>query len=216
VALPEPPAVEHLSLLDAVDRLLNRGVVLAGEATISLAEVDLIYVGLNLVLASVATLRTADDGPAAAPPVIRMTPPLPDPSPAARPAPAGGCNGGPADARDEAARPAAAPVSAAAPATPGTTWDGVPAPAAIAPAPGERPEQGLDRLVLALVELLRRLLERQALRRMECDDLTDDAVERMGRALMELEAQMARLRAVFGLTEADLNLDLGPVGRLLA
>jgi hypothetical protein len=78
-----------------------------------------------------------------------------------------------------------------------------------------RPERELARLVLALVELLRQLLERQAVRRMEGTTLPDDAVERMGLALQALEARMAELREIFGLTEAELNLDLGPLGRLL-
>lgn len=81
--------------------------------------------------------------------------------------------------------------------------------------PADRPEAGLARLVLALVELLRRLLERQAVRRMEGARLSDDQVERMGLALRDLEAKMAELRAVFGLTDDDLDLDLGPLGRLL-
>jgi hypothetical protein len=78
----------------------------------------------------------------------------------------------------------------------------------------ERPERGLARLVLTLIELLRQVLERQALRRVEGNGLTDEQVERMGIALMELEAKMAEMRTVFDLTEEDLVLDLGPLGRL--
>jgi hypothetical protein len=70
-------------------------------------------------------------------------------------------------------------------------------------------------LVLTLVELLRQLLERQAVRRMEGGGLSAEEVERMGLALSELEARMAELRLVFGLEEGDLNLDLGPLGQLL-
>jgi hypothetical protein len=80
---------------------------------------------------------------------------------------------------------------------------------------GESPERGLARLVLTLVELLRQLLERQAVRRMEGGGLAAEEVERMGLALMELEAKMEELRTVFRLEEADLNLDLGPLGELL-
>lgn len=76
-------------------------------------------------------------------------------------------------------------------------------------------EKGLAQLVLAVVELLRQLIDRQALRRVEAGNLTDDEVERLGRALMALEDRMAELRQVFGLSEEDLNLDLGPLGRLL-
>ena len=76
-------------------------------------------------------------------------------------------------------------------------------------------EQGLAKLVLGLVELLRRLLERQAIRRMEGGSLTDDQVEDMGKALMMLEQKVAELSAAFGLRPGDLNLDLGPLGKLL-
>lgn len=76
-------------------------------------------------------------------------------------------------------------------------------------------EQGLAKLVLSLIELLRQLLERQAIRRMEGGSLTDQQVEEMGEALMKLEAKIHELAANFGLTPADLNLDLGPLGHLL-
>jgi hypothetical protein len=80
----------------------------------------------------------------------------------------------------------------------------------------ESVERGLVTLVLALVELLRQLMERQALRRVETGTLTDDQVERLGATLMALEARMTELRDHFGLTPEDLNIDLGPIGHLLA
>ncbi len=76
-------------------------------------------------------------------------------------------------------------------------------------------EQGLARLVLTLVELLRQLMERQALRRVEAGNLDDETVERMGRTLMALEQRMQELKDHFELSDEDLNLDLGPLGRLL-
>ncbi len=79
----------------------------------------------------------------------------------------------------------------------------------------ENIEQGLARLVLSLVELLRQVLERQAIRRMEGGSLAEEQVEKMGEALMVLEAKIHELAADFGLTPADLNIDLGPLGSLL-
>lgn len=76
-------------------------------------------------------------------------------------------------------------------------------------------ERGVASLVLTVVELLRQLMERQALRRVDQGDLTDEQVERIGVTLMALEEQMAELRHHFGLTSEDLNLDLGPLGPLL-
>lgn len=79
----------------------------------------------------------------------------------------------------------------------------------------ENIEQGLARLVLSLVELLRRLLERQAIRRMEGGSLDDAKIEEMGQALMKLEMKVHEIAAAFGLRPDDLNLELGPLGNLL-
>jgi hypothetical protein len=75
-------------------------------------------------------------------------------------------------------------------------------------------EKGLARLVLSLVELLRKLMERQAIRRMEGGSLDDRQIEEMGLALMKLEQKVYEIAAQFGLQPEDLNLDLGPLGRL--
>ncbi len=79
----------------------------------------------------------------------------------------------------------------------------------------ENLEQGLAKLVLGLIELLRRLLERQAIRRMEGGSLSDPQVEEMGAALMKLEQKIHELASQFGLKPEDLNLELGPLGNLL-
>jgi hypothetical protein len=76
-------------------------------------------------------------------------------------------------------------------------------------------EQGLAKLVLTLIELIRRLLEKQAIKRMEGGDLSPEQLENLGLALMKLEEKMRELREQFGLSEEDLNLDLGPIGRLI-
>jgi hypothetical protein len=76
-------------------------------------------------------------------------------------------------------------------------------------------EQGLAKLVLTLVEFLRQLLERQAIRRMDGGTLTDDEIERVGVALMRLEAKVREMAEAFGLDPDDLNLGLGPIGKLL-
>jgi Gas vesicle protein K len=76
-------------------------------------------------------------------------------------------------------------------------------------------ERDLVRLALTIVELLRQLMERQALRRVDSGGLTEDEQERVGMTLMLLADRMALLRERFGLSEADLNLDLGPLGPLL-
>jgi hypothetical protein len=79
----------------------------------------------------------------------------------------------------------------------------------------ESVERGLVTLVLTLVELLRQLMERQALRRVDDGTLTEDKIDEIGRTLMALDDRMTELTDHFGLTRADLNLDLGPLGSLL-
>jgi Gas vesicle protein K len=79
----------------------------------------------------------------------------------------------------------------------------------------EEVEQGLAKLVLSLVEFLRQVLERQAVRRMDAGDLSDDDIERMGLTLMRLEEKVVEMADQFGLSPEELNLDLGPVGKLL-
>lgn len=76
-------------------------------------------------------------------------------------------------------------------------------------------ERGLAKLVLALIELVRKLLEKQALRRIEAGSLSSEEIERMGLAFLKLEEKMAELKARFDLTDEDLNLHLGPLGDLL-
>ena len=74
-------------------------------------------------------------------------------------------------------------------------------------------EQGLSKLVLAVVELLRQVLEKQAMRRVEAGSLCDDDIDRLGLSFMQIESAIKALQARFGID--DLNMDLGPIGRLL-
>jgi hypothetical protein len=73
----------------------------------------------------------------------------------------------------------------------------------------------LARLVLTLIELLRQVVEHQAVRRMDDPDLSQEQVERMGLALLRLEEKMVEIREIFDLAPDDLNIDLGPLGKLL-
>jgi hypothetical protein len=78
----------------------------------------------------------------------------------------------------------------------------------------DKVEQGLARLVLTLIELLRRVLEHQAIRRMDGGSLSEAEVERLGLALLKLSERMEQLKETFDLKDEDLNIDLGPLGRL--
>jgi Gas vesicle protein K len=79
----------------------------------------------------------------------------------------------------------------------------------------EKLERGLAQLVLTLIELLRQLMERQAVRRVDAGDLSDEQIERLGQALLGLEQRMDELKDLFELTDEDLNINLGPLGDLL-
>jgi hypothetical protein len=174
--------VSNLSLLDLADRLLNRGVVVAGEATISVAGIDLIYLGLNVVLASVETLRGRGGG------VGGMR--------------GGGDEEGPAASSPSTVSPAPHPLVPSS-AKPSLDLD------------PDHMEEGLARLVLTLVELIRQLLERQAIRRMDGGSLSEEEVERLGLALLRLQERLYEMAAAFGLQPEDLNINLGPLGNLL-
>jgi hypothetical protein len=76
-------------------------------------------------------------------------------------------------------------------------------------------EAGLAKLVLTLIEFLRQILEHQAVRRMEGGTLSDEEIEKLGLTLMRLQQRLGELKNEFGLADEDLNIDLGPLGRLI-
>jgi hypothetical protein len=79
----------------------------------------------------------------------------------------------------------------------------------------ERVEQGLAKLVLTLIELLRRLMERQALLRIEGGSLSEEEIDRLGETFLKLSQRMEELKVTFGLEDEELNLNLGPLGDLM-
>jgi hypothetical protein len=183
VTSPLSPTLRRpqIDLVDALDRTLGAGVVVAGDVTLSLADVDLIHVSLRALLASVATLERD------ALPVAGISPGMP-----VRPN------------RQERGE-----VTALAPPREGTVV--AVRPPREEPERGDRLEHGVVQLVLTVVELLRQLLERQALRRVEAGSLDEEQVERLGRALEKLREQMEELKRRFDFTDDDLTLRLGPL-----
>ncbi len=96
---------------------------------------------------------------------------------------------------------------------PRSAHNGTPGPARLALDP-ERLKNGLGQLVLTLIKLLHEVLERQALRRIDAGSLSEEQIERLGLTLMQQAVEIDRLREEFGLDEEDLDLDLGPLGKL--
>ena len=78
----------------------------------------------------------------------------------------------------------------------------------------DKVENGLAKLVLTLIEVLRKVLEHQAVRRMEGGHLSDAEIEKLGVALLRLNDRMQEMKGIFGLTDDDLQIDLGPLGKL--
>jgi len=180
------PYRDDLSLAEALDRILHRGVSLEGNLTIGLADVDLLFLDLRLLLGSVDTIWP--DGRPAIPTVRPQTPSPPSPS-----APPSSASRGTASPDIAPGRIASSP------------------PIAVndrQSADGSSTAQGLIRLVLTLVKLLHKVLERQAVRRMEAGRLTDAQIDKLGTALFAQAEEILRLQRQFGFREKDLSLDL--------
>lgn len=196
------PYRDHLSLADALDRILHRGVSLEGNVTIGLADVDLLFLDLRLLLGSVDAIWP--DGRPPYPAICPLTPPS-------------SLENSPAEASPPQETTAARVEPRSLDAAPDRRADDR---APIAPtgpggADGSSTARGLVRLVLTLVKLLHDVLERQAVRRMEAGRLTDAQIEKMGMALFAQADEILRLQRQFGFSENDLSLDLGaPDGAL--
>jgi hypothetical protein len=185
-------------LVDLLDMLLGTGVVAAGDATLSVAGVDLVYLNLRALLASVESAwgqgRRSDAGQ------IPRGPPLPPRPPGGPRTPLG----------SEPVPPTTPPAGLdALERFAGTLDRAVPPLVRRFDADPEQVERGLAKLVLTVIDLLRRLMERQAVRRMEGGSLTADEIDRVGTTFLLLERRMEELQRAFGLDDQDLRFDLG-------
>lgn len=190
---------EALDLADLLNTVLDKGVVVHGDVTIAVADVDLVRLNLGLLLAAVAS--TDRRGPASATrSVAASLGPILVPRSAAPPRVER--DGGPLGEPPSETAPEVSlnSVAQGLPERINADADGV--------------ESGLARLVLTLIEVLRKVLEHQAVRRMEGGRLSEEEVERLGLALSRLDSRMQDLKRVFGLSDEDLQIDLGPLGRL--
>lgn len=191
-----------MSLAEALDRMIHRGVAVQGNVAIGLAGVDLLFLDLRVLLASIDTIWP--EGPPEG--LMEITGPK-DPRPAAPASPPSPLAHAPA--------PAAAQTSAfraaidAATARCGGSEANLLAPRQ--ELASQSTAKGLIRLVLTLVKLLHDVMERQALRRMDRNRLSADEIEAVGMALCAQATEIERLRQLFGISERDLGLDLGLV-----
>jgi Gas vesicle protein K/Gas vesicle protein len=202
---------DRFTLVEALDRLIGKGVSVSGDVVISVADVDLVYLGLRALLCSAervpelrgvaGALNGADE-----PRALNFG------------AKSGGFDVPPTNPAKQAELHADEHLPAQAPAKPGVQKvaepDAAEHPARLLDIDPEQVERDLCRLVLTIVELLRELMERQAVRRMEGGSLEDVQVERLGTAFARLDEKMEELKELFGLADDDLNIDLGPLGSL--
>jgi Gas vesicle protein K/Gas vesicle protein len=215
---------QQATLLELLDRLLNKGVVVKGELLLSVADIDLVYLNVGVLLSSVKTVKStvSRSGNGEATWMSWQTSPqeLLEQSPV------------------EAERKDGVPTPFLKEHGPGANGDGellaralpsaVFAPLARKQEEGlahlfeprtnidpEDVEKGLARLVLTLVELIRKLMEKQAVRRVDAGQLNAQEIERVGNTFFLLDERMEQLKQTFGLQDEDLNLDLGPLGELL-
>ena len=186
----------RVELSEVLSHVLDKGVVLRGEVMLAVADIDLIKLDLGLLLTAVETaLRhqqrhrvTRGDIGGAVGERERETP----------------------DADSRVVR-AIQPPSDAAVAPLSEVAEGLPPRLNTDP---EKVENGLAKLVLTLIEVLRKVLEHQAVRRMEGGHLSEAEIEKLGVALLRLNDRMQEMKEIFGLTDEDLQIDLGPLGKL--
>jgi len=252
---PNTLEAREVTLFDLLDTALDRGIVVQGDATISVADVDLVFLGLKVVLTSVETMRSwrrgGDQGRESKDNSNCRTLAITQPHGAQPPPAVNGRDACPEDGegagsernRRESRRykavadtghlpthprpPLRAPSAFAGDEVPLQPTKGSPegakcravrrprAPCERLAAEPEKAEKGLAKLVLTVVELLRRLLEQQAIRRMQGGSLSEEEIERMGEVFQRLEHKIKELKRVFGLEGEELNLELGPLGRLM-
>jgi hypothetical protein len=208
---------QQVTLLELLDRLLDKGVVVKGEILLSVADVDLVYLNLGLLLSSVKTIENAarrgvhgetelisrqtssrgeflDELQLEAGGKDLASTPLPIEN---------------SQSRNDNGKTIARTLSSAVDngrnqfLEPKTNID------------QKNIEKGLTKLVLTLVELIRKLMEKQAIRRIEDGQLSAGEIENVGNAFLLLDEKMEQLKKIFDLTDEELNLDLGPLGELL-
>jgi hypothetical protein len=188
---------ERLELSEVLSHLLDKGVVLRGEVMLAVADIDLVRLDLGLLLTAVENVISRGGGSAARMPG------------AARPRSVTEVSSGStmeSQVIDSLHAPSDATVAPLE-----TVAEGLPPRLNTDP---DKVENGLAKLVLTLIEVLRKVLEHQAVRRMEGGHLSDAEVERLGVALLRLNDRMQDMKGIFGLTDEDLQIDLGPLGKL--
>ncbi len=205
---------QRVTLLELLDRLLDRGVMVKGEILLSVADIDLVYLNLGLLLSSVKTVeKTARRDDRRDTEVISrqtsriLNEPQQEEETKERVLTPLSKENGQSKNYGKKTRDTTLPSAMS-----GETKNLSKAKKNI---DHKNVEKGLVKLVLTLVELIRKLMEKQAIRRIEDGQLDDREIEDLGNTFLLLDEKMSELKKKFGLKDEDLNLDLGPLGELI-
>ncbi|MHB8277377.1 MAG: gas vesicle protein GvpJ [Candidatus Humimicrobiaceae bacterium] len=172
---------DNVTLVDALDKVLEKGAVINGDIVIRVADVDLVYLGLRLILTSISKAEEMS-GRSFSDPEKELTP------------------------EDiEYIERLQREIK--------KTEENIPK-IINANSPRET-EQGLAKLVLTLVELIRRLMEKEAFRRVKKGTLSPAEIQKLGLSLKAVKKKIEEIKAIFGIEDEELNLDLGPLGNLM-
>ena len=190
----------RVELSEVLNHILDKGVALKGEVMLAVADIDLIKLDLGLLLSAVETaMRTPRVSGA-------RTLGLASPGLESRRPQASSGSTMESQVVDSLEAPADAPVTPLE-----SVAENLPQRLNTDP---DKVENGLAKLVLTLIEVLRKVLEHQAVRRMEGGHLSDAEIEKLGVALLRLNDRMQDMKGIFGLSDDDLQIDLGPLGKL--
>lgn len=172
---------DNVTLVDALDKVLEKGAVINGDIAISVADVDLVFLGLRLILTSVSKAEElsgksfSNHNRGITPEDIEYVKRL-----------------------QREIRKAEENI-----------------PKLIDVSDPQKTEQGLAKLVLTLVELIRRLMEKEAFRRVKRGTLSSVEIQKLGLSLKAVKKKIEEVQAIFGIEDEELNLDLGPLGNLM-
>lgn len=183
---PEPPSFlrdKPVTLAEALDRVLDKGAILQGDLMLRIADVDLVYVGLRLIITSISRMEKL--------------------------------KGGEDFKRGYTEKEREADLKYIKEVQREIEKASRNIPKIIDTSSPKTAEKGLAKLVLTLVKLIKDLTEKEARRRIEQGNLTDLEIQKLGVTFKALDKKMEELKAVFGLKEKELNLDLGPLGQLM-
>ncbi len=172
---------DNVTLVDALDKVLEKGAIINGDIIIRVADVDLVFLGLRLILTSISKAEELS-GKSFSDPEKELTP-----------------------EDSEYINKLQREIKRAEENIPKLIDLGSP----------KKTEQGLAKLVLTLVELIRKLMEKEAFRRVKRGTLSKAEIQKLGLSLKAVKKKIKEIQTIFGIEDEELNLDLGPMGNLM-